>query len=230
VNKNKLNIDFCSHQAAKFAVERWHYSSALPAGKSVKVGVWENGKFVGVCMFGMGAGNCTDGRQYGLKRFAEVAELTRLALYKHETPCTKIVARSIKLLKKQSPKIRLIISFSDRMGQSHVGTIYQAGNWIYTGDFTGDGGYIVHGKWMHNKSVHQRGWKQTLEWLQTNIDPHAKRGATRKHRYLMPLDEEIKQRILPLSKPYPKRTKSGDDGDHPYSDGATPIRTLQAVA
>ena len=66
MNKNKLNIDFCSHQAAKSAVERWHYSSALPAGKSVKVGVWENGKFVGVCMFGMGAGNCTDGRQYGL--------------------------------------------------------------------------------------------------------------------------------------------------------------------
>ena len=46
----------------------------------------------------------------------------------------------------------------------------------------------------------------------------------------MSLDEEIRQRILPLSKPYPKRAKSGDDGDHPYSEGATPIRTLQEVA
>ena len=224
--KVDLNITYCSHKASKYAVERWHYSGVLPAGKSVKVGVWEDGDFVGVCMFGMGAGNCTNGKQYGLKERAEVAELTRLALKEHKTPCTKIIARAIKLLKKQSPNLRLIISFSDRMGQNHLGGIYQAGNWIYTGDFVGDGGFIVRGKKMHNRSVHAKGWKQTLEWLQTNIDPHAKRGKTRKHRYLMPLDDEMKKRISPLSKPYPKREKLGDDPDHGNSDGATPILTL----
>ena len=28
-----------------------------------------------------------------------------------------------------------------------------------------------------------------------------------KHRYLMPLDDEMRKRILPLAKPYPKRAK-----------------------
>jgi hypothetical protein len=28
-----------------------------------------------------------------------------------------------------------------------------------------------------------------------------------KHRYLMPLDEDMRQRIMPLAKPYPKRVK-----------------------
>jgi len=51
-----------------------------------------------------------------------------------------------------------------------------------------------------------------------------------KHRYLMPLDDEMKKRILPLSKPYPKRPKLGNDADHANSDGATPIRTLQEKA
>ena len=35
-----------------------------------------------------------------------------------------------------------------------------------------------------------------------------KRKVLGKHRYLMPLDKEMKKQILPLAKPYPKRASS----------------------
>ena len=46
-----LRLDWCSHQAAKFAVEKWHYSRALQVGKAAHVGVWEDDKFIGVVVF-----------------------------------------------------------------------------------------------------------------------------------------------------------------------------------
>jgi RNA processing factor Prp31 len=36
-----------------------------------------------------------------------------------------------------------------------------------------------------------------------------------KHRYLMPLDDEMRKRIEPLRKPYPKRPKQAMAGDQP---------------
>src|SRR4051794_10736224 len=50
-----LRLDFCSFEAAKYAVDRWYYRSEMPRGKTVKIGVWENGEFIGVVIFGMGA-------------------------------------------------------------------------------------------------------------------------------------------------------------------------------
>ena len=48
-----------------------------------------------------------------------------------------------------------------------------------------------------------------------------------KHKYLMPLDAEMRERILPLSKPYPKRAKDQASEDHSDLGGETPTRTLQ---
>ena len=203
----ELKLDWATHKAAKYAVEHWHYSERLPAGKSVKVGVWENGTFIGVVMFGMGSGNATSGKQYGLNKTHDVAELTRVALNAHKTPVSRIIAIAIKMLMKQSPEIRLLISFADEMGQGHHGGIYQAGNWLYAGAFVGDGGFKIFGKPMHTRSVHSKGWKQQLSWLQANVDPNCVKMATKKHRYLMPLDKEMKEQIEELRQPYPKREK-----------------------
>jgi hypothetical protein len=51
-----------------------------------------------------------------------------------------------------------------------------------------------------------------------------------KHRYLMPLDDEMRVRILPLAKPYPKRATSiGSDaaGDQLAEGGACPTVALE---
>ena len=54
-------------------------------------------------------------------------------------------------------------------------------------------------------------------------DPNVRVVAgSRKHRYLLPLDADMRARIAPLAQPYPKRVKQATDGHHPDSDGAAP--------
>ena len=95
--KPELKIDWATFESAKHACTNWHYSKSLPVGKSVKVGAWENGRFVGVVLFGYGA-NSNISKPYGLKQ-TECVELTRIALRDHATPVSKIIARAIKMLK-----------------------------------------------------------------------------------------------------------------------------------
>lgn len=211
----KLHIAYCDIKAAKYAVTKWHYSRVMPAAP-VRYGVWEHGQFVGAVMYGLGAGNATRGEQYGLAKTHQVAELQRVALKDgHETPTSKIVAITIRLLKQHSPNLRLLISFADELGQGHHGGIYQAGNWIYTGAFEGDGGFTINGKAYHSRSVYSKGWVQSVKWLRENVDPKARKNATRKHRYLYPLDDEMRARIAPLAKPYPKRASEAGHSPNP---------------
>lgn len=194
--KAELKIEWATHEAAKYAVENWHYSESMPAGKLVKVGAWENGKFIGTVIFGRGANN-NIGKPYALHQ-TEICELVRIALTKHQTPVSRIAAMAMKFLKKQSPGIRLIISYADPM-QGHHGGIYQAGNWIYCGRSQAQQEVMYKGKIMH---------KRTANSLFGTIKGMEKSPIMWKHKYLMPLDNEMRKRILPLAKPYPKRAES----------------------
>jgi hypothetical protein len=218
---NSLRLDWCSHEAAKYAVEHWHYSRSLSSSKNVYIGVWEDGKFIGVVVFGIGAGNATNGERFGLKRTCEVAELTRVALKAHMTPVSRIVSIAIKMLKHQSPGLRLIISMADP-AQGHIGGIYQAGNWIYTGQTKPDVQYLLKGKWVHHRTATSSGSAKGLP----------SRPMPAKYRYLMPLDGETKNRIQAMARPYPKRVESDTNDTASVQDaegGVTPTSTLQSL-
>ena len=75
-----LKVDWASHKAAKFACQNWHYSRSIPAGKLVKVGAWENKKFVGVVIFARGA-NKSMLSPFNLRQ-DQGCELARIALRK----------------------------------------------------------------------------------------------------------------------------------------------------
>ena len=76
--RDGLHLDFCSHEAAKYAVMRWHYSRKMPKSKLVRIGVWEDEKFRGAIIYGLGA-NRHLSRPFGLED-TEVCELVRVAL------------------------------------------------------------------------------------------------------------------------------------------------------
>ena len=217
--KSELKIDWATHEAAKYAVENWHYSESMPAGKLVKVGAWENGKFIGVVLFGRGANN-NIGKPYGLEQTA-ACELVRIALTKHITPVSKIAAIAMRFLKANSPGLRLIISYADPL-QGHHGGIYQAGNWIYCGKSSPQAAVIFQGKVMH---------KRTAQEKFGGIEGMKKSAVTSKHKYLMPLDNEMRKCIMPLAKPYPKRASSETSDTSSFQDekgGATPTDALQS--
>ena len=220
--KADLRIDWATHAAAKYACENWHYSGCMPSSlqKRVAVGAWENGSFVGVVIFGHGA-NPSIGKPYGLT-IHECVELTRVALRSsHISPVSRIVRLALQFLRKSQPGIRLIVSYADQ-GQGHHGGIYQAGNWLYVGSMKGVPSLLYKGKVWHAKAL--RTSHPSLKHSDSTVQK-IKTGD--KHKYLMPLDAEIKARILPLAKPYPKRAK--DQASESPSDlgGETPTRTLQ---
>jgi hypothetical protein len=205
MSKVDLKLDWATHEAAKYACEHWHYSKCIPKSKLAKVGVWENGYFIGVVIFGCGA-TPNLGRPYSLEQ-NQCIELVRIALRKHETPVSRIVSISIKMLKKQNPGLRLIVSFADR-SQGHHGGIYQAGGWIYSGQGTAATFYMIKGRLTHPRTIGSAGYVQNISGARC-LDKNASSVIVPgKHRYLMPLDDTMRKQIIPLSKPYPKRSCS----------------------
>ena len=218
--KPLLKIDWATHEAAKYACVNWHYSGCLPVGKLVKVGAWENGKFIGVVLFGRGA-NKSLGEPYGCDQ-TESCELVRIALTSHITPVSKIMSLALKWLKKTNEKIKLVVSFADTE-VGHHGGIYQATNWIYDGLTNAADEYFYKGKRWHGRAF-RKSHGSHLKYMNKGLQ--IVKGA-QKHRYLMPLDAKMKERILPLSKPYPKRVKD-QALEHPSNLGSeTLTHTLQ---
>lgn len=202
VSKADLKIDWCTNQAAKYACANWHYSKTMPRCGLIKVGAWEKGKFIGVVIFSWGATQHL-GKPYGLV-MTECCELTRIALTKHKSPVSRILSIAIRFLKIKSPGLRLIVSFADPE-QNHHGGIYQATNWVYSGRSNPTITYQDrNGRKWHARNVGVDLRKNAIQVLRKDCIAIKVDG---KHRYLMPLDEEMKDRIQKLSKPYPKRLK-----------------------
>lgn len=219
--KPQLKIDWATHEAAKYACQNWHYSKTLPVGKLVRVGIWENETFVGVILFAWGM-NKSLGAPYGLV-MQECCELVRVALKPHKTPVSRMLALALKFLKRQSQGIRLVVSFADP-AEGHHGGIYQAGNWIYSGQSATNYEWRLDGKRLNKRAYtgHNFGApKMEVPYGAIKV------SLAGKHRYLMPLDDEMKKRILPLAKPYPKRAKDQASSHPDDLGGETPTRTLQ---
>lgn len=200
--KADLKIDWATYEAAKYACENWHYSGCLPSSlqKRVAIGAWESGKFIGVVVFGHGA-NPQIGSPYGLT-INECVELTRIALKSgHKNAVSRIVRLALKFLSNSQPGLRLVVSYADQ-GQGHHGGVYQAGNWVYVGSMKGVPSLRYKGKIWHAKAL-----RTSFPNLKHSDSSVEKVPAGDKHKYLMPLDEEIRKQIEPLAKPYPKREK-----------------------
>lgn len=232
MSKPLLKLDWCSHEAAKYAVEHWHYSKSMPTPPVIKIGVWENEKYIGCVLFSRGASNNL-GKPYGLKDI-QCCELTRVALSTHDTATSRVLSIALKMLQNKEKGLRLIISFADT-NQGHHGGIYQATNWIYAG--VTDGTYIYidkSGNKWHSRQVSERGYNKQYGELRRAPKPSDCERVYQlgKHRYLYPLDDAMRKQIAPLSKPYPKRVPSADSGtssDQLEGGGATPTGTLSEV-
>lgn len=206
MSKANLRIDWATHEAAKYACENWHYSKSVPVPPLVKVGTWEDEKYIGAVIFSRGASSNLM-KPYNLNQ-DEGCELTRIALSNHKTPVSRIVRLAMQFLKRNSPELRLIVSFADPQ-YGHHGGVYQAGNWVYVGDTSNGVEYWKDGRRLHSRQVSEKGWNIQQGMKRKTVKPSECKiiKTPGKHRYLMPLDDEMRKRILPLAKPYPKRVK-----------------------
>ena len=202
---SSLLVDWCSYEAAKFAVMNWHYSKRMPMPPRATIGVWEDGKFIGAVIFARG-NSPSLGKPYGLKQ-VENCELVRIALKEHKTTVSKIGMQSIKILSSNNSGLRLLVSFADPK-QGHNGGIYQAMNWVYSGCSSADWEYYYQGRWQHSREIRGGAYGHPRKLKDYSMLP--KRSVEGKHRYLYPLDRAMRRQILPLAQPYPKKEHAGE--------------------
>jgi hypothetical protein len=209
----ELRLDWCGLDAAKYACERWHYSKCCSVGRQNFVGVWEGEKFIGAVVFARSS-STEIGTAFGCTQWTSI-ELSRVALTGHLTPVSRVLGISIRMLQRRNPGLRIVVSFADPM-HGHHGGIYQAAGWVYVGTSSPRRQFYIRGKWRTD----------THAW-RIRTDRTLSRRVPGKHKYLLPLDAEMRARIAPLAKPYPKRVKQATD-EHPLSGGgAAPTHTLQ---
>lgn len=172
----------------------WHYTKTCATGGRYCIGAWENKIFVGVIVFGHGA--CSNlGHSENFKS-SEVCELVRVALSGKQKTTSQILSKAIKFFKKNNPNIRAIYSFAD-YNQDHVGTIYQATNWIYLGISKPSPTWIdINGKSLHNRTYDHKKHKGYKKIMQKH-----------KYKYIYATNKKDRKRLLKLHKPYPKNAK-----------------------
>ena len=192
-----------SYKAIEYACMKFHYAKSIPVNV-FGYSVFENDEWCGCIVYGTGANN-NIANPYDLKQ-GQVIELVRMALNGEQSVTSKALSISLKLVKKDCPLVKLIVSYAD-VDQNHEGIIYQATNWYFTGHMNKDttSGYIIHGKKTHKKTVYGKGVIQSLKEVRKHLDPNAEKFITKgKLKYIYPIDKSLTGMCEELSKPYSK--------------------------
>jgi hypothetical protein len=180
-----------------------HYAKRIP--QIIKAfGLYDGDKLVGVITYGIPPSPSLCMGVCGKEYSEIVLELNRLCLLdNHKNQASKLVSGSIKLL----PKPTIVVSYADNE-QGHVGYVYQATNFLYTGlsakrvDWAVKGLEHKHGKTISNG--------MTLEKIKEKYgDDFYYTERSRKHRYIIFHGSKNDKKILKSKlkyeiQPYPK--------------------------
>lgn len=205
------------HQIKSHEAEPWckrkHYARRVPP-ISLAFGLYVDKILEGVITFGSLATPQVKNGMFDDDGI-NIIELNRLCIdSKVKNAASILVGRSLRLL--EGPLA--VISYADS-GQGHIGYIYQATNFIYTGAVTAhDSEYVVGGKKVHPRTLASQGITAPKEWAKENnievIKPKPK------HRYVFFVGtKHEKAKMLnslqyPVVSEYPKgQTSRYDCGD-----------------
>lgn len=201
-----MRLEKASGPAIRYACRYYHYSQKVP---QIRLGYSvfnDAGEWCGVVLFSNGA-NPQIASEFGLVQ-GQAVELVRMALNGKQSFTSQVLAMALKQFKKDAPAVKVIVSYADR-NQDHIGTIYQATNWLYLGECGKEIGIKLKGKVVHRRSVGKKYGKSSIEFLRQNIDPNAEiiNGLT-KIKYVFLLEKQLAKTLKSKSKPYPKKILS----------------------
>jgi hypothetical protein len=144
----------------------------------------------------------------GEKWIEKVLELNRLCCESTKNLASMLVGRSLAML----PKPSIVVSYADTE-QGHIGYVYQATNFIYTGlsakrtDWKIKGAEHLHGATVADMS---RGKENRADYMREKFgDDFYLKDRPRKHRYIFFVGSMIDRREMRKSlmypvEPYPK--------------------------
>jgi len=164
-----MKLEKASKEAIKYACLKFHYAKSIPVN-TFRYSVFnDKNEWCGVILFGTGA-NRHLATQFGYSQ-GQVIELVRVALNGKQDNVSKPLSVALKLIKKDCPLVKKIISYADK-DQGHKGTIYKATNWKVEYVTKGERYFIVKGKKTHPRSIYGK-CKQSLEDIRKYLDKDA---------------------------------------------------------
>ena len=187
---------------------RVHYAKRIPS-ISYAFGLFEGQDMLGVVTYGTPPSPSLCEGVAGKANASNVLELNRLALARPvKNGPSFLVAHSLKLL----PKPSIVVSYAD-CEQGHVGYVYQATNFLYTGLSAKRTDWKVRGmEHLHSKTISDMadGQESPVEYMRARFgDDFYLEDRPRKHRYVyICANKKDRKRIFSelmyQTEPYPK--------------------------
>ena len=198
------------HSIDNFIALEWilkkHYAKRTPIMRYT-FGLFDNDRILcGVCVFSPAPSRFWNngGHLFNKKHIISVYELSRLILNdNHEKNLTSFfVGGCLKLI----PKPNVVISYADK-NQNHSGYIYQATNFIYTGEAEPKNksfDFIIYGKKYHGRNMNieftkkllGKNYNDDIHWKQNILDVGGEIiKQLPKHRYIFINSKNKKQLI-----------------------------------
>lgn len=186
-------------KAISFACLNFHYAKCVPSVSHGYNIYNDENEWCGVIVFGVGANNNL-AKTFGYLT-GEVLELERVALNGKQEYTSQAVAMALKQLHKDNPLVKMVVSYSDHR-QHHIGTIYQATNWIYLGKvLLTQEEYFYKGKWTHPRTLNHIKDKETRAEIKKTLP---KRKISNKFKYVFVFDKRLRKKYQKMALPYPK--------------------------
>lgn len=185
-----------------------HYAKRM-CPISYAFGIYDENKLIGVVTYGTPASSSLRSGVCGEEYTSNVIELNRLCCDNKANVASMLVGRSLNML----PKPSIVVSYADTE-QGHVGYVYQATNFIYTGlsekrtDWKIKGLEHLHGATIADMS---RGQENRAQWMRDKYgDDFYLKDRPRKHRYVYFVGSKHQKKKMLSSLKYPM---------HPYPKG-----------
>lgn len=195
---------------ARDLLVRNHYLHSFPGGTQICLGVFARGYLTGALTFGVGPTNAH--RLVGDASPRDCMTLTRLWL-SDDLPTNSesfVIGQSLRALRKHTD-VKFVLSYADP-ARGHLGTIYQATNWIYTGRSEASPMYdLGDGIPRHSRTVsHAIGSHSRRHLADHGVKVRLVRQSA-KHRYVYFLNRSWRSRLTVPELPYPKK-ETCDEG------------------
>gem|GEM_PF-745089 len=211
-HKEDYTVKECTLEEARDVCKNKHYLHRVPSIVA-HYGLYKEELLLGVITFGVPPS------PYLMKICGEeykgaVLELNRLWCYDISPRNSEsfLISQGIKLLKKDKPHIKILVSFADSR-EDHLGYIYQASNWFFTGwSIPGGGSIVINGKEFHPKNLNNKYNTSDLNKLKVILkteDIHY-RPRSKKLRYVYFIGSKKENKELkvlckyPIQDTYPK--------------------------
>ena len=159
-----------------------HYAKRFPS-ITYAFGMFEQNELIGIVTYGTPPSSTLRRGVAGDQYIDKILELNRLVLkYNRKNEASKLVSKSLKMLPES-----IVVSFADTE-QGHVGFVYQACNFIYTGLSAKRTDWKIKGKeHLHGQTIADefRGVKNRAEAIRKKYgDDFYLKERSRKHRYI----------------------------------------------